>query len=422
MKKYLYILFIFLNFNLNGQILKCVDSIDLVNMTNYIENSALNGLITQMNMIGSDRYIRTNKSLMKEASESLISNYFLDSSSLYFNTLIPAPKNEFRSIQNFLIDLHIFHGDDTVHFDLSDAKCNPVLYRGKLEKETKSFMYMIMTGLITTEVKNDKKDLYNLKFDTVAIFFRINAINDPTSNYHAHLNQENVTIWQIINLNLIKDLRDLIPQCNFNQMAAYIPGSENEQTMELATFGEIDFRTDPSDALIKFEGIPYTFTGPIIENKFTVNKFTVNIYKPGYFQKDTTIVISPYRKNIIFVKLVPKVGRLTLKCNPLPDSIYIDGQKQGFPSASITLQAGKHYILIERQYFNDTLFGVEIEPDLAKTININLTHKIGALKFYSSDNTANGSNFTIESSKYFEVPFIATYNGCLLYTSDAADE
>jgi hypothetical protein len=413
MKKYLYILFLFLNFTSYGQILKCVDSNDLVNMTNYIENSALNGLISQMNMIGSDRYIKNNKSLREEANKSFISSYFLDSSSLYFNTLIPTPKNEFRSIQNFLIDLNIFHGNDTVHFDLSDAKCIPVLYRGKLENETKSFMYMIMTGMLTTEVKNDKKDLYILKFDTVAIFFRISAINDPASNFHAHLNQENIKIWQVINKNLIKELRDIIPQCDYNQIAAYIPGSESEETMEMASFGEIDFRTDPFDASIKFEGIPYVFTSPIIESKFTVNKFAVNVSKPGYFQKDTTITISAYRKNNIFIKLTPKEGKLTLKCNPLPDELYIDGKKLAFPTASIPLQAGKHTIMIQKQFYNDTLFGVEVEADLVKTVNINLSNKMGTLKIYTTDNTAVGSYFTIESTKYFEAPFDPMHQGSM---------
>ena len=164
MKNCIYLLFLFVNFHAQGQILKCVDSNDLADMTNYIENSAVNGLITQMNMIGSDRYIKSSKSLREEANKSLISSYFLDSSSLFFNTLIPSPKNEFRSIQNFLIDLNIFHEDDTVQFDLADAKCNQVLYRGKLTNESKSFMYMIMTGILTTEVKNDKKDLYNVFF------------------------------------------------------------------------------------------------------------------------------------------------------------------------------------------------------------------------------------------------------------------
>ena len=83
MKKYLYILFLFLNFTSYGQILKCVDSNDLVNMTNYIENSALNGLISQMNMIGSDRYIKNNKSLREEANKSFISSYFYRSAGCF---------------------------------------------------------------------------------------------------------------------------------------------------------------------------------------------------------------------------------------------------------------------------------------------------------------------------------------------------
>ena len=242
-------------------------------------------------------------------------------------------------------------------------------------------------------------------FDTLAIFFRIPAINDPNSNYHARLNQENIKIWQIINMNLIKELRDIIPICDYNQIAAYLPGSDLDEMIELASFGEIDFRTDPYDASIKFEGIPYVFTSPIIENKFTVNKFEVNVYKPGYFQKDTTIVISAYRKNNIFIKLTPKEGKLTLKSNPLPDELYVDGEKLLFPTASMSLQAGKHTIVMRKQFFNDTLFQVIIEPDLVKVVNVNLTNKMGSLKIYSTDNSAAGSYFTIESSQYFEAPF-----------------
>lgn len=390
----------------NAQILSCVDSEELMQARNYILNDAMDGMIYQLNLLGSDKQIKNSPTILESAQQNFINDFFVDSNSYFFSTFgnidRPNPK-----ILDVLKDMNIFHRTDSIKFDLSDKQCKTELYYENGQKGLKPFMYIVLTGVLTVEITNAKTDYYKVTFDTLAFFYKLSAYNTPGTEYYTSLNLENIKIWQVIKRNMYKELKNILPVCGQGEIANYVEGSESE-SFQVQEFGPLEFITNPADAQIRFLGIPQSFNAPIITDTFSVNRWKVTVSMKGYYPKDTTIDIYATHKNNVYIKLTPKQGRVQFQGPQNPDMIVIDGSKQQpFYSTPYVLNVGPHKIQLFKEFYNDTLIEIEIEPDKLATIPIRLSNKKGTLVISNTDGSALNSVFSIEGSRFINNPYPA---------------